>query len=91
MTWQHRILATRSHYPHLPEESRLETTFAIYEVYLDETGQPTGYGDPQIVASADDNAEGIRWMLQNMNEALTRPILWATDDLDEHFFPEEYQ
>ena len=48
--------------------------FGIYEVYYDENGEPSGWSmNPESISA--ETPEGIQWMVEKFQEALTKPVL----------------
>lgn len=81
MSWNHRVLATVEY--HLNNEP--EICFSMHEVYYDKNGIPDRYTSEPIRISTD-SMEGMKWILDRMQECLTKPVLWAGPK-----FPQEYE
>ena len=81
MSWNLRVLVT--------EEKMIggadELCFALHEVYYNSKKIPnTSTKNPVKVLY--DSVEGLKWYIEQMNIALTKPALWG-----EKRFPEEYK
>lgn len=67
MSWNHRILAHKSH---------RRVYFSIHEVYYDTKGKPDAYTSNAITVEGD-SIESIEWTLKKMKKCLKKPILWG--------------
>lgn len=65
MTWNYRVVEfTKDD----------ETWHEIREVYYNaETGEPRSHGESCVMSS--EGNRGLIWILESMNEALTKPVL----------------
>ena len=71
MHWNYRVM--RRLYPNCITGGMYET-FGIYEVYYDENGEPSGWSmNPESISA--ETPEGIQWMVEKFQEALTKPVL----------------
>jgi len=75
MAWNHRILAH--------EESSGEVYFQLHEVYYKKDKPIVHTVDPITVGG--ENLESIKFILNKMQEAIEKPILYAGEK-----FPNEY-
>ena len=70
-------------------------TLQIHEVQYNEADEPISYlgGATGTHGIKSENMEGLSWILDRMQEALTKPILWAGDDFPKIYRPieNEYQ
>lgn len=76
MSWNYRLMA---------QEQDGEIFLQIHEVYYDDNKVPHLYSE-EGVSIFSESVEGVKWVLEKMSEATTKPILWAGDK-----FPDEYQ
>jgi hypothetical protein len=77
MSWNYRVLAW--------EQEDEEPYFEIGSVSYDKHGNPVVYSEYGNIAGGDTIDE-LQVELNQMNQALNKPILWAGDK-----FPEEYK
>ena len=75
MGWNYRVLAHKQFD---------EVYFYIHEVYYDEEGNPDGYVEIPVSPQSEE-IKGMRWQLNKMNEALSKPIIKIWD------FPNLYE
>lgn len=78
MSWNHRILAY--------EETNGEIYLAIHEVYYDKKGKANGYTENPISVHSD-SVKGMRWVLNKMKEATSKPILWSGEKFPKIYKP----
>jgi hypothetical protein len=76
MSWNYRVLA------HKDDD---DVMLMIHEVYYDENGKPNSYTVNPVPVRGED-LDALKFSLEKMNEALTKPILWYGSD-----FPKEYE
>lgn len=70
MTWNHRV------FDYSTED---ETHYAIHEVYYNELGHPTKATSEPVPVTGESSAS-LAWVLEKMEEALSKPILKFADD-----------
>ena len=71
MTWNYRIVKTYH------KESK-EYIYAIHEAYYDEQGNVNGITQNPIRIMCE-STDGIKWTLERISEALTKPVLEDKD------------
>jgi hypothetical protein len=69
MSWSYRVIRVPN------ETSKSGYSFAIHEVYYSESsGEPRSWTEHSVEVSAED-LDGLRWVLDRMQDALSKPIL----------------
>lgn len=81
MSWNHRVLVTE----HIDADGKVETWYAIHEVYYDENGNPDGSTKRSVDISGNTKKD-LAWTLKEMTKCLDKPFLWGDDR-----FPQEYK
>jgi len=69
MKWNHRLID-------LTNENNGEQLYAIQEVFYDDDGTPTSYGDPFMCG---ENMDEIHNLIDRLEEAVKQPILKPED------------
>ena len=69
MYWNHRVVD-------MSAENEGNPLFGIREVYYEDNGIPTGHGEPSVMS---DTMEGLKWVVDQMKEALDQPVLTPKD------------
>lgn len=75
MSWNYRVIE-------FVQPGSDEPWQAIHEVYYDQDGNPDGYSEEPACVSSTDAAgtvAGLGWVLDNMREALSKPVLVERD------------
>lgn len=67
--WNHRVIATK----HIDG-----IYLGIHEVYYDDAGKPVSATKTPIEVSSD-SLDDIKWVLDMMQECLSKPILFITE------------
>lgn len=62
-----------------------EPRHQIHEVYYDGEGKPNSYTKNAVSACSADGIDGLKRMLEKMQEALDRPVLQESDFLIKEF------
>lgn len=75
MGWNYRVLVTMDGDDH---------SFDIHEVHYNEHGLPCGHTKRGATVGSY-HIDGIEDVLERMNEALEKPILWGDDKFPEQF------
>ena len=70
MRWNHRVMRI-VHNDDAP-------IYGIHEVYYHDDGTPRAYSSEPVDVSADD-IEGLKWTLEMMLAALSKPVLSPSD------------
>lgn len=85
--WNHRILATKGKKIEngVVVDSDNEFYFTIHEVHYADDGTPRTYAINGKAVSAESITD-IKWILDRMQECLSKPVLWGGDR-----FPEEFK
>lgn len=67
MIWNYRVMAT---------EYKGDIVLQVHEVYYNDKGVPSSYSDePSTIGG--ENIEEIKDIIQKLEEAANRPILWT--------------
>lgn len=83
--WNYRVLVHLN--DPLSHSKDDEFTFQVHEVQYNDKDEPISYtGASGTHGLESENVEGLSWILDRMQEALTKPVLWGGDD-----FPKEYK
>ena len=69
MHWNHRVVD-------MTDANGGDPLFEIREVYYEDNGMPTGYGEPSVMS---ESIEGLNWVLDQMKAALDQPVLKPED------------
>ena len=69
-TWNHRVLAHKSKNPNCEGE----VYFQIHEVHYNKKGNPKSYTQNGVSVGGEGYAD-IQWVLSQMQECLTKPVL----------------
>lgn len=75
MSWDYRVLVF--------EQANSDLSFAVCEVYYDESGNPTGYTDPIDISG--DTIEELRTMLNYIRRDILKPVLWGGSKFPNQF------
>lgn len=82
MSWNYRILAFEYKTP----DSDSEIELRVCAVYYTKQGKPYAYSEKEIVSSSE-GIKGLKWVLKKYQEAIKKPILYATSKK----FPKVYK